>query len=684
MNNFENIPPQGAANPKLMADAHRMWFEAAAKCGVDMTGFDLAAPFGSRIAWALQRGLEIGLVYTRYSTKLQGSTEDQVRACVTYAATHGIYVPPECLCVDEATKGRKTRREGLDRAKALLAYKYAKVLLVFKLSRLFRQAYKGVQFFREQLVDERLRGISVSEGVDTADQKSWRLQVALRGAMDEELLFAISDHVREGLFGLFLKNWTTGALPIGYIAKEVPGGPLTRRKLPRMMPAVDEAVAALIRKHFSLIAEGMDIRAGWRLWLSEGGPSDKRSITKTMSYNAYHRMLSREAYIGRWQFGRKRNSWSAKRDGIQQTPQPEDQVKLVECPELRIVSDEVFYRVQQRLNAMKTGPRTRKNKREHAIWDLTIGLFACPHCLRRFHMVGAKGQYMHCPNATCPAPAMVHREHAVKAVCQKLDELLRQDDTLIDQIVASFGSLDEHDHDTLDLTIAERERDIRSLSSRIADLDELLGSGSDEDRQRRKAQIRATESQRSALQADLAGLRQRRGGGKTEPVTREQVIAQIQNLAGLLNDAACGHLGQDVVGKALDIFRSLVGGRIDVHATRRPGRQRWTATGIFTPGLINTVREALKAPNVAQAIPTKSVEVILVPLPFVDQIADEVRHLYEVERKGFRVINNQLEAKYGKKIGSGNICSAWRRWYQIRNLPLPPKSTTTGRPRKAG
>ena len=161
-----------------------------------------------------------------------------------------MYCPPELICVDEAAKGRKDRRAGFERLKQILKARHATCLLVFKLSRLFRQAYKSVAFVNEELFEEGLRAVAVSQGVDTANRKAWRLQVSMYGTMDEELLVTIGDHVREGLVGLFLKGWTTGALPVGYVPKEVAGAPPTRRNLPRTMPAVDPKVAAMILEHF--------------------------------------------------------------------------------------------------------------------------------------------------------------------------------------------------------------------------------------------------------------------------------------------------------------------------------------------------------------------------------------------------------------------------------------------------
>ena len=112
--------------------------------------------------------------------------------------------------------------------------------------------------------------------------------MSIHGAMDEdeELLEAIAEHVREGLVAQFLNGWTTGALPVGYRRKEVPGTAPTRRGLPRAMPEVDPAATAVIREHFRLVADGMPLQTVWRKYRSDGGPVAPRFKTGRTSYGA--------------------------------------------------------------------------------------------------------------------------------------------------------------------------------------------------------------------------------------------------------------------------------------------------------------------------------------------------------------------------------------------------------------
>ncbi len=435
-----NIPEAGAANAELQTLVHSVWIESVVNHNLDLTGFDPHESLSIRLAWAMEHGFLIGGVLSRFSSKLQHSTTAQVRDNVQYAAAHRIYVPPEFVCVDEAISGRKVRRDGLIRMTALLNEKMVRVLLVFKVSRLFRVAYLGFKFFQEEVVEEDLRAISISQGIDTADRKTWKQLAYLHGIMDEMLLSAIADHVRSGLGNLFQMGFVTGALTLGYVGVEVPVAPLTKLLRPRRAPAVDAETAKLIREHFQLIRDGLPIKQGWKRWVAAGGPCDARSSGR-MSYNAYRRMLSNPRYIGVWAFGRKRNDWSNKRDYNRTIEASETEVIVVHCEELRIVSDELFFDVQKRLAELKIGPRGPKRRREPQLWDLVTDCFKCEACSDesesvRFYQAGGGGHGMRCKNADlCTCLTVVRRDKAVRAVCSKLTELLQQDTEAIIAVI---------------------------------------------------------------------------------------------------------------------------------------------------------------------------------------------------------------------------------------------------------
>jgi site-specific DNA recombinase len=676
-----SLPSAGAANPEVARLAHDAWIEAATKAGFDLTGFDPDAPLDQRLAWAERHDLDIGAVLSRFSSKLQHSTLAQVRDNVQAAARGHIYVPPEFVCIDEAVSGRKARRDGLDRMRLILKHRLARVLLVFKVSRLFRVAYLGFKFFQEDVVEEGLRAISISQGIDTADEKAWKPLAYLHGVMDEMLLGSIADHVRSGIKDLFLQGYVTGALPVGYRAVEVPGAPPTNRGRPRTMPRVAEGVDDRIRQHFRWIRDGMPIKEGWRRWVTDGGPCDPRSTSGHMTYAAYRRMLSNPRYTGRWAFGQKRNVWSSKRDYTRQMPQPDADVALVQCDELRLVDDALFFAVQQRLAELKLGPRGPKKQKPVQLWDLVTDCFHCARCRVRFYQAGANGRGMTCKRGDlCPSRSSVRRDEAVRAVCGTLADQLRQDDDLIAKVLGRARQLDVAGDEAVQAELARVEQAIVTQTHKIEDLTELAGQGSDQDRATLKAKIRAAQVERAARQAERARLRQALEADEV-PLTPERVREVLGDLTQLLEDGAAGVLGTDVVYRAAATFRQLVGSRVWVHVDRRAGRQRTNVRGTFRPDLIRTARSGLGLGASAETPEPPEVQVWLRQPPKKDQLAERVHQLMDIESLSYREAAAALQAE-GHRINSGVVWQIYHRYYELIGQPVPERPYNNGRPRK--
>jgi DNA invertase Pin-like site-specific DNA recombinase len=677
------LPAAGAADPQAAAQAHKAWTEAAAKTGIDLIGFDSSAPLDQRLAWAEGRGLEIGAILSRYSSRLQHSTSAQVSDCAQAAARYHIYVPPEFICTDEAVSGRKARRDGLQRMRLILQHHLARVLLVFKVSRLFRVAYLGFQFFQEHVVEEGLRAISVSQGIDTADEKAWKPLAYLHGVMDEMLVMAIADHVRAGIKDLFLRGYTTGALTVGYQRVEVPGAPPTNRGLPRTMPQRNEDAAALILQHFRWIRQGMSLKEGWRRWVQAGGPRDPRSKSPHMTYNSYRRLLSNARFTGRWAFGRKRNRWSTKRDYTLQIDQPDTEVVIVESEELRIVDDETFFAVQQRLNELRRGPRGPRKSRPAHLWDTVTDCFYCAQCQVRFYQAGANGHGMTCKRGDlCPCKSTIKRAEAVRAVCRTLATLIRQDDNLVDEVTAQACDRDAAGDETVRDELMKADNLITSLNRKKSeDLSDLAGQGTDEDRAAWKAKVKAAQTERAAAQVQAARLREALAGNSA-PITPTQVRELLDSLVQLLEDGAAGVLGADVLYRATAAFRLLVGGRISVHVERRAGRKRSNAQGSFRPNLLRAVHSELQLSKPAEVSEVPEVRVWLRQPPKKDLLAERVHQLMDHDGLSYREAAAALQAE-GCNVNSGVVWQVYRRFYEMLGQPVPERPYNNGRPRKA-
>ena len=574
-------------------------------------------------------------------------------------------------------KGKRLRRAGLNRTKRILGDRSASVLLVFKASRLFRQAGKGYQFINEEVVEEGLRAVSVSQGIDTNDKKTWKLQLQIHGLLDDLLLDAIADHVRSGLKGLHLNNWTTGAIGVGYRRREIATAPATNRGLPRTMPEVDPVAADLIRKHALLLIDGMPIREGVRRWNAADGPCDPRSTTGKMTYSAYRRLFSNQRLIGVWEFGRKRNQFSTKLDYVKQVEQADVEVATVTCNELRILDDDIFVSLQSLLEKKRTGPRSPRKRRPLRLWDLTTEFFVCSRCSSRenstrFHQAGANGKGMQCKNGpACPAKSIVSRRDAVLAVCESLTRLIASDGELVASVVQRSLQFDEMPDDGMATELKAAEKRLKIINSRIDDLFELSGQGTKEDRAETQSRIAAARAERTTVQSHVDRLRTT-ATDVSKTLSAENVGKYLSPLSTLMCDAATGLFGDDGVFQVLAIFRAVTDEKVHVHVETRPNRKRTNVRATFTLQLVT---------NNGDRNATGDVAVWLRKPPRLDLIAHRVHELIDEEGMSHRETAKQL-CHEGHAVNSGNVWYSYRRWYEMHGLPAPSVPYNNGKPRK--
>jgi|GEM_PF-1029947 len=683
------IPEEGAASPAVMKMAAEIWAEFAKQAGIDLSKFHPLAPLADRLAWALSLGLTIGCILSRYSSKMQQSTASQVSETVTYAARNGIYVPPEYICVDEAQSGRKEHRNGFNRMLALLELRNVNVLLVLKLSRIFRKAYRSAKFLEEEVVGLGKRAIAIADGIDTNIKKSWKALSSMQGLCDEFLLEAIADHVRSGLRFKFMSKLTVGALTLGYEAVPVEGtAPDAEGKVPKR-PQIHEPTAAMIRQHFLWISQGMSLSEGFRRWVRDGGGYDPRSTLKRLSPSAYRRMLSNPRYMGLWSFGVKRNNWNSKLDYNQQELQAASEVSVLPCDELAIVSEELFNQVQAVLATKKGRERgSRRVKTAAELWALVTGCFFCSECKDangeplRMYQSGAQGRGMRCKNGVlCPRKCMVRRKEAVAAICKALTELLKQDRNLIVEIVAAAQMVGAAEIERYQAELVRINRRISTLTSKLNVLYELAGSGTKEDCAENKAQIDATRAQRAAACVERDQL-QKLVRQQNFAVTPEQVEQALSNLMQLLSDGASGKLGEDVVHQAASAFTALVGERVFVVVEQREGRKSTNVRGVFRPNLLPTIQQALDDPRPIDQAEAPEVEVWLRKPPEVDLLAPIVHHMVDELKLSLRTAEAEL-TKLGHKLHANSVRQAYRRYYQMIGQPVPKMAYNNGHGRKS-
>lgn len=292
------------------------------------------------------------------------------------------------------------------------------------------------------------------------------------------------------------------------------------------------------------------------------------------------------------------------------------------------------------------------------------------------------GKGMRCKRGDlCPCKSAVNRKDAVRAVCEKLKELIQQDTSLLHQITCGAREIDAHGDEQLQSEIAALRVKIQARANKINDLEELSGQGSEEDRRRRKAMINAATTDRATLQLELTRREKTLGCGAAA-ITPEQITEILRGFATLLEEAANGNLGEDVVYKAFRIFRQLTGGRIWVHVEQRAGRKRTNVRGAFTPQLLQAVKSAVEVPRPADGHFSEDVSVWLRKPPKVNALAERVHQLVDIDGLSLRDAAKVLQEE-GHKVNSGNVWYMYRRWYEMRGLPVSKLPYNNGRQRKS-
>ncbi len=119
-------------------------------------------------------------------------------------------MPREYVFFDLAVRGAKQpcRGAGFQPARAEAGWK---------------PAPRSLQFVEEEVAGRGIRCLFVRSGVDTADEKRWRLLLNHYASIDEFVPSLYSENIRVAHEGLFRQKLVFGTIPFGYRARPVAG-----------------------------------------------------------------------------------------------------------------------------------------------------------------------------------------------------------------------------------------------------------------------------------------------------------------------------------------------------------------------------------------------------------------------------------------------------------------------------
>ena len=303
-------------------------------------------------------------VYARYSTDEQRceSIDAQIFKCEQYADPNGLKIDKSHIYTDEAISGSSAKRPGMDELMAAAQEGLFEAIIVDDISRLSRDVLDSLSAYRLTR-DLGIELHSASEGLFGDDQNS-KMLFYLKAMVNESYIDSIRTQTRRSQENQVRNGYIAGSLPYGFESKKVGATGVDSRGRIRAkgsVPVVIPEQALVVQQLFRDYANGASLKAIVKKLNQENVQSKYGGV---WSESTISRMLNNKKYIGVYSWGKRQNR---RRNGKQVKRKVEpSKVVTVEIPEMRIIEDELWQKVQDRINAAaKAQPkRSLKHKAE--------------------------------------------------------------------------------------------------------------------------------------------------------------------------------------------------------------------------------------------------------------------------------------------------------------------------------
>ena len=421
------------------------------------------------------------VIYARYSSDNQReeSIEGQIRECTEYANHNGMTILRSYI--DRALSARTADRPEFqnmirDSEKGLFD-----IVLVWKIDRFSRDRYDSAHY-KHLLKKNGVKVVSAKENISDGPE-GIILESMLEGYA-EYYSAELSEKIHRGQRENALKGRNNGGgIPLGYLLG-------SDQKL-----VIDPVTAPLVEEIFRRYADGETVRSIVEDFNNRGFKTKHGHL---FSMNSFNRILKNRKYIGEFQY--------------------QDIVIPGGVP--AIVSEDLFYRVQERLEKNKRAPAMAKADADYL---LTTKIF-CGMCERM--MVGESGTshtgdkhyYYKCAGVKrtkdCKKKS-VKKEWIEKAVVVLTVNRVLKDDE-ISRIADSIIALQESEDTTipaLKKQLADTERGIENMLNAIQQ--GILTSST-------KERLETLERQKESLQTAIAQAELQK-----PKYTKEQIVNWI-------------------------------------------------------------------------------------------------------------------------------------------------------------
>jgi site-specific DNA recombinase len=477
-------------------------------------------------------------LYSRYSSDKQNplSIEDQVRKCREFGQRQGWAVLDRHIYRDEAFSGATDDRPGL---KQLLSAALSKpapfdIVLADDTSRLSRRMSDSLRI-SERLKFAGVRLVFVSQGIDTESEQA-EVLLATHGIVDSLYIRELGKKVFRGVEGRALQRLHTGGRCFGY--RSVPIEDPARRD-PYDRPAIVGArlkvsvgEAEVVRRIFTLYASGHSLKNVAKRLNAEGvaSPQPRKGRQQSWCPSSVRTILHNERYRGVVSWGRtrkERDPQTGRR--VNRRRPPSDWVR-VEIPEQRILPEELWRRVHQRIEHVKTiyGDAGRKGgllrARTASSPYLFSGLLKCSLCHSNMTLVAGRGRNHRQAQYGCPM-------NAGRGTCTNRLRIGRED---LEQALLSYLQKKVLREEVIEYTLERFEQELKRAFKKLDGEVELL-------RQRR-----------AEIEKRLGNYMRAIGDGHYSTAVMAEVAACEKELAEI-SDRLLGRRADSVAQKMQDV-----------------------------------------------------------------------------------------------------------------------------------
>lgn len=247
-----------------------------------------------------------------------------------------------------------------------LAGKEVQALLVFTTNGLHRRASRALDFVERLVKERRMRVVFVMNHIDSQNDGRWKSFLQFLSLFDDFAAEMYVENIRTSYIGKLLGRLVHGTITFGYRGVEVPGA-VSRKGKPQRTIEIDSVEAAIVRQVFdAFVVQCLSIKRTIQQLNTDPNLPRPRKGGGQWTRLAVKTLLANDRYRGIWSYGDKESVLLPSKDYIRQIER-EAPLKTVEFQELRIISDELFFRAQQRLAALR--PEAGRTPKE----DKSIG-----------------------------------------------------------------------------------------------------------------------------------------------------------------------------------------------------------------------------------------------------------------------------------------------------------------------